>query len=64
MMRLFRERRGALLLLGLALALLAYVPLVGFIAPVAVGLAVIRYCLGALQEMRAARQAVARQAVD
>ena len=64
MMRLFRERRGALLLLGLALALLAYVPLVGFIAPVAVGLAVIRYCLGALQEMRAARQTVARQAVD
>ena len=58
MTRLFRERRGALLLLGLALALLAYVPLVGFIAPVAVGLAVIRYCLGALQEMRAARQAV------
>jgi hypothetical protein len=58
MARIFRERRGALMLLGLALALLAYVPLVGFIAPVAVGLGVIRYSLGALQELRAAHQAV------
>jgi CysZ protein len=55
---LFRERRGALLALGLALALLAYVPLVGFIAPVAFGLAFIRYLLGALHEMRAARLAL------
>lgn len=53
MARLFRERRGALLLLGLLLALLAYVPFVGFIAPVVFGLAFIRYLLGALQETRA-----------
>jgi CysZ protein len=54
MARLFRERRRALLLLGLLLALLAYVPFVGFIGPVGFGLAVIRYLLGALQELRAA----------
>jgi len=58
MTRLFRERRGALLALGLLLALLAYVPFVGFIAPVVFGLAFIRYLLGALQEMRAALGAV------
>jgi len=55
---LFRERRGALLLLGLLLALLAYVPFVGFIAPVVFGLAFIRYLLAALQEKRAAASAV------
>ena len=58
MARLFRERRRALLLLGLLLALLAYVPFVGFIAPVVFGLAFIRYLLGALQEIRAAPVAV------
>jgi hypothetical protein len=58
MARLFRERRGALLLLGLLLALLAYVPFVGFIAPVVFGLAFIRYLLGALQDSRAAPVAV------
>jgi CysZ protein len=52
MSRLFRERRGALLLLGLLLALLAYVPFVGFIGPVVFGLAFIRYLLGALQQLR------------
>ena len=50
---LFRARRGALLTLGLLFALLAYVPFVGFIAPVLFGLAFIRYLLGALQERRA-----------
>jgi len=54
MARLFRERRGALLTLGLLFALLAYVPFVGFIGPVLFGLAFIRYLLGALQELRAA----------
>jgi hypothetical protein len=53
MARIFRERRGALLLMGLLLALLAYIPFVGFIGPVAFGLAFIRYLLGALQEVRA-----------
>jgi len=52
MARVFRERRGALLLLGLLLALIAYVPFVGFIAPVVFGLAFIRYLLGALEQMR------------
>ena len=52
MKRLFRERRGALFTLGLLLALLAYVPFVGFIGPVVFGLAFIRYLLGALQEVR------------
>jgi CysZ protein len=58
MARLFRERRGALLVLGLLLALIAYVPFVGFIAPVVFGLAFIRYLLGALQETRARPEAV------
>jgi CysZ protein len=52
MARLFRERRGALLTLGLLFALLAYVPFVGFIGPVLFGLAFIRYLLGALQQLR------------
>src|SRR5262245_1349780 len=52
MQRLFRRRRGGLYLLGLLLALLAYVPLVGFIGPVVFGLAFTRYLLGALQELR------------
>lgn len=52
MARLFRERRGALLTLGLLFALLAYVPFVGFIGPVLFGLAFIRYLLGALQVLR------------
>lgn len=54
MARIFRSRRGALLALGLLLALLAYVPFVGFIAPVVFGLAFIRYLLGALEQLRAA----------
>jgi CysZ protein len=53
MARMFRERRGALFLMGVLLALLAYVPFVGFIGPVVFGLAFIRYMLGALQELRA-----------
>ena len=53
MQRLFRERRSALYAMGFLLALLAYVPFVGFIGPVVFGLAFIRYLLGALQELRA-----------
>jgi CysZ protein len=55
MKRIFRERRGGMYLLGLLLALAAYVPLFGFIAPVVFGLAFIRYLLGALD---AARQGI------
>src|SRR5207237_7576585 len=46
MRRIFRARRGALYLLGVLLALVAYVPLVGFFAPVLFGLAFIHYLLG------------------
>jgi hypothetical protein len=50
--RIFRERRGSLYLLGLLLAIAAYVPVLGFFAPVVFGLAFIRYLLGALDELR------------
>lgn len=49
---IFRGRRTGMYLLGLLLALAAYVPVVGFIAPVVFGLAFIRYLLGALHELR------------
>jgi hypothetical protein len=52
MARVFREHRGPLLMLGFLLALVAYVPFVGFIAPVVFGLAYIRYLLGALESIR------------
>jgi CysZ protein len=53
MARLFRQHRGPLLLLGFLLALLAYVPFVGFLGPAVFGLAFIRYLLGALDAIRA-----------
>jgi len=53
MRQIFRQRRGHLYLLGLLLALVAYIPVVGFVAPVLFGLAFIRYLLGALAEHRA-----------
>ena len=53
MRAVFRERRGHLYLLGLLLALLAYIPVAGFVAPVLFSLAFIRYLLGALAEHRA-----------
>jgi len=52
MARIFRARRGALYLLGLLLALIAYVPLLGFFAPVLFGLAFIHYLLGVLAAER------------
>ena len=54
MRAVFRARRGHLYLLGVLLALVAYIPVVGFIAPVLFGLAFIRYLLGALAEHRGA----------
>jgi CysZ protein len=53
MRAIFRQRRRHLYVLGLLLALLAYVPVLGFVAPVLFGLAFIRYLLGALAEHRA-----------
>lgn len=52
MRALFRERRGALYLLGALLAVIAYVPLLGFLAPVWLGLTFIHYLLGALAARR------------
>jgi len=55
MARLFREQRGSLYLLGLLLALAAYVPLLGLLAPVLFGLAFIHYLLAALNSSRLSR---------
>lgn len=49
---LFAGQRGALYLLGVLLALVAYVPLVGFFAPVLVGLTFIHYLLAQLKLLR------------
>jgi CysZ protein len=53
MRRVFSENRGALYLMGFLLALIAYVPILGFFAPVVFGLAFIHYLLGALAAYRA-----------
>lgn len=55
MARIFREERGTLYLLGVLLALAAYVPLLGLFAPVLFGLAFIHYLLGALNSVRLSR---------
>jgi len=52
MARVFRAHRGTLFLLGVLLALVAYVPLVGLLAPVAFSLAFIHYLLAALSQQR------------
>jgi len=54
MARIFRSRRAPLYVLGVLLALAAYVPVVGFFAPVLFGLAFIHYLLGALATQRGA----------
>ena len=54
MQRLFAARRGTLFAMGAILALLAYVPFVGFVAPVLFGLAFIHLLLGELQALREA----------
>ena len=50
--RIFRDRRGSLYVMGLLLGLAAYVPVVGFFAPVVFSLAFIHYLLGALERVR------------
>jgi CysZ protein len=52
MQRLFGDRRPRLYAMGVLLALTAYIPFVGFLAPVAFGLAFIHYLLGALAAQR------------
>lgn len=54
MQRIFASRRGTLFTMGATLALLAYVPFIGFVAPVLFGLAFIHLLLGELQERRQA----------
>ena len=49
---IFAAQRGTLYLLGVALALVAYVPLVGFFAPVLFGLSFIHALLAALKVHR------------
>ena len=50
--RVLRGRRMPLYVLGVLLALVAYLPFVGFAAPVAFGLAFIHYLLGSLERER------------
>ena len=52
MAAIFRERRAGLYLLGLMLALAAYIPIVGFFVPALFALAFIHYLLGALAARR------------
>ncbi len=52
MKQIFSARRGTLYLLGLMLALLAYVPVVGFFAPMLFALAFIHFGLASLTELR------------
>ena len=54
MRQIFASRRSTLYALGVVLALLAYIPLVGFVAPVLFGLAFIHLLLGELQARRQA----------
>lgn len=58
-----RHSRGELFLLGVALALIGHIPVVGFFMPVYGGLAFIHYALGRLGELRSEPiQGSARQA--
>jgi hypothetical protein len=52
MRQVFAGRRGTMYVLGVVLALLAYVPFVGFFAPVLFGLSFIHYLLAALKVHR------------
>ncbi|MGH8709208.1 MAG: EI24 domain-containing protein [Burkholderiales bacterium] len=54
MRRLFGARWGGLYVMGLLLALLAYIPLLGFFAPVLLGVGFIHYLLAALEAQRSA----------
>ena len=54
MRRLFSRQGGGLYVMGLILALLAYIPILGFFAPVLLGVSFIHYLLAALQDERSA----------
>ncbi len=53
--RVIRASRGDLFLLGIALSLLLYVPLVNLLVPVLSGLAFTHFCLGKLARERATK---------
>jgi hypothetical protein len=52
MKRIFAQCRAALLMLGAVLALVAYIPVLGFFAPVIVALTFIHYLLARLKRLR------------
>jgi len=54
MRRIFGEQRFTMYLLGVILALVAYIPFIGLFAPVVFGLAFIHFLLEALQRARGA----------
>ncbi len=51
---LIRRHRGDLFLLGVVIAVLGHIPVLGFFAPVYGALAFVHYCLDQLQAMRSA----------
>jgi CysZ protein len=60
MREIFRGNGWSLYLLGILLALIAHIPLVGFFIPVIAGLAFIHYCLDRLARLRSSQVALAR----
>jgi CysZ protein len=54
MQAIFAQRRSAMYALGVVLALVAYIPVFGFFAPVFFGLAFIHFLLAELEALRAA----------
>ena len=52
MRTVFSRRRAAMYLLGVVLALVAYIPVVGLFAPVMFGLAFIHYLMAELEALR------------
>lgn len=53
MKRIFGDSRGTMLALGAGLALVSYIPVLGFFAPVVVALAFIHYLFARLKQLRA-----------
>jgi CysZ protein len=60
MREIFRRHGSSLYLLGILLALIAHIPVVGFFIPVIAGLAFIHYCLDRLANLRSSQRALVR----
>jgi uncharacterized protein involved in cysteine biosynthesis len=60
MRELFKRHGKSLYLLGIVLALIAHVPVIGFLVPVVAGLAFIHFCLERLAELRRSPVVLAR----